>query len=89
MNIDNDYQIDIVTDYNVEYMNEERYRNLIRNQNTHLMRKDGFIIKNNWLKYGQGISKKAFENSNNKCVYHQLLDYLLNPQTRKTNKIHI
>ena len=85
-NVDNDYQIDTVIDYNVEYMNEERYRNLIRNQNTHLMRRDGFIIKNTWLKYGQGISKKAFENSNNKCVYYQLLDYLLNPKTGRPTK---
>jgi hypothetical protein len=50
-------------------MSENKYKKYIMDKNNHLMRKDGFIIKNNWLKYGQGISKKAFEKSNNKCVY--------------------
>jgi len=63
-------------------MNIEAYRSLIRDQNTHLMRKDdNIIIKNTWLKYGQGIYKKAFKNSNNKCVY-----CLLNPQSGRPTK---
>ena len=65
---------------------KKNIKDISRDKNTHLMRKDGFIIKNTWLKYGQGISKKAFENSNNKCVYNQLVDYLLNPKTGRATK---
>ena len=43
--------------------------------------KNAFILKDDWLKYGQGISELAYDETNNKCVYHQLTQFLINPKS--------
>ena len=40
--------------------------------------KNAFILKNDWLAYSKGISKTAYEETNNNCVYYQISKYLLN-----------
>lgn len=40
--------------------------------------KKAFVLNNDWLLYSKGISKMAFQETDNKCVYYQLTNYLLN-----------
>jgi hypothetical protein len=67
-------------------MNIETYEKNKKPPGKHLMRKDGYHIRNGWLRFSAGISEKAFHDSNNKCVYYQLVDFLLNPKTGRPTK---
>ena len=40
-----------------------------------------FVLQNDWLKYSHGIADYAYKNSDGKCVYYQLTEFLLNPPT--------
>jgi hypothetical protein len=33
-----------------------------------IMMKNAYILKNDWLRYAKGISEKAFEETDSKCV---------------------
>ena len=48
--------------------------------------KRSFILRNDWLKYAGGIAHTAYENSEDKCVYAQLVEYLLNPPSGNPSK---
>jgi nucleoside-triphosphatase THEP1 len=50
-----------------------------------LMR-NGVILKDCWLRYAKDISSKAFEETENKCVYNQLAHFLLNPTSGRPTK---
>ena len=51
-----------------------------------IMMKKGFILKNDWLQYSQGITKDAYKETDDKCVYYQLEQFLLNPPTGNPTK---
>ena len=86
LNVEDDYKIEFVVDYTVQYMNIETYNKNKKPPGKQLMRKDGYNLRNGWLRYASGISEKAFHDSNNKCVYYQLVDFLLNPKTGRPTK---
>lgn len=41
--------------------------------------RNSYVPRNDWLKYAVGIAHTASENLDDKCVYAQLVEYLLNP----------
>ena len=45
-----------------------------------------FALKNDWLKYSHGIAQCAYDDSEGKCVYHQLDLFLNNPPTGRPTK---
>ena len=51
-----------------------------------LMMQNSVILKDCWLRYAKDISSKAFEATENRCVYHQLAHFLLNPTSGKPTK---
>jgi len=82
LDMEDDYKIDKLIDYKIVFM---KIRNRNISQSNQLMRKD-YILKNNWLRFAEGISNNAFKNTNNKCVYYQLCEYLMNPNTGRPTK---
>ena len=50
------------------------------------MKKNAFILKNDWLAYSKGIMKEAYEQTDNKCVYYQLEKFLSNPPSGNPTK---
>jgi DNA replication protein DnaC len=48
--------------------------------------KRSYILRNDWLKFSGGISNTAYEETTDRCVYHQLNEYLTNPQTGNPSK---
>ena len=50
------------------------------------MMKRGFILKNDWWRYAEGISNDAYTETDDKCVYYQLNKFLLNPPTGNPTK---
>ena len=72
------------TSYKVNIMDTSKMQNTPPSQ--HLMKRS-FILKNDWLTYSYGISKNAFEESNNdRCVYNQLENILLHPKSGISKK---
>ena len=67
-----------VLSYTVEYMNTTKLAKSKKPKIKQRMRRS-FVLANHWLKYAHGISESAYEESGNKCVYHQLVEYLSNP----------
>jgi 5-methylcytosine-specific restriction protein A len=51
-----------------------------------LLMKNATILKNSWLHYANSISPKAYEQTDNICVYAQLSHFLLNPTSGLPNK---
>ena len=39
-----------------------------------------FVLRNDWLTYSHGIAKYAYDNTEGRCVYHQLTKYLLDKE---------
>lgn len=56
-----------------------------RNQNLQMMKLASSICKE-WLQYAKDISKTAFDETNNECVYYQLSKFLNNPPTNRPQK---
>ncbi len=79
-NFEDSKKIVEVMDYRVEYMDTDFYENNSLPVNQQPMRR-AFVLKNDWLKYAEGIADSAFEETSNTCVYHQLARFLLNPPT--------
>lgn len=50
------------------------------------MRAGGYILRNDWLKYSEDIAAYSFDKTDNKCVYHQLSAYFLNPPSGRPTK---
>ena len=48
--------------------------------------KNCYILKQDWLKYAGGIAQSAYAETDNKCVPHQIRDYLLNPPKCRPTK---
>ena len=44
--------------------------------------KNSFVLQRDWLKYAEGIDKKAYENHDGQCVYELLSEHLSNPAKR-------
>jgi hypothetical protein len=59
----------------------------------YMMMMNNVIVKDCWLRYANDISSKAFEPTNNICVYYQLANFLLNPTsgqpTKFIDKLHV
>jgi hypothetical protein len=74
-----------VIGHTVEFMNE---RVVVRNSRPRERQPmtRSFVLRNDWLKHGKGIAEYAYENSEGKCVYHQLTQFLLNPPTGNPTK---
>lgn len=46
-----------------------------------------FVLRDDWVSFSEGICEKAYETTDNRCVYHQLCDYLLRDEgSRRPNK---
>jgi len=72
-------------DHRVEYMKERAVERHFRPRERQPMTRS-FVLRNDWLKHGRGIAEYAYENSEGKCVYHQLTQFLLNPPTGNPTK---
>lgn len=78
------YVVRVVVNSRVEMMRGAGLNNNTAN-NRQLMRR-GYILRNDWLKYSHGIAKTAYDETDDKCVYHQLTEYLLNPPSGNPSK---
>ena len=45
--------------------------------------KRSYVLRNHWLKHAHGIATTAYEYTDDKCVYHQLVEYLSNPPSNR------
>jgi hypothetical protein len=75
---DDGYKRYTLISYKVVFMNTKK---LIKNMKPKIKQRmrRSFVLANHWLKYSSKISKTAYEETNNKCVYHQLVNYLSDP----------
>ncbi len=46
----------------------------------------GYVLKLDWLKYAHGIAQTAYEQTDDKCVPHQLREFLLHPPSKRPTK---
>jgi len=51
-----------------------------------MMMQAGVILTQNWLKYAEHICEKAYQETNNRCVYHQLSSFFLESTCGKPTK---
>jgi len=77
------YKKSKVKNSKIEYFNKKQMKAKPKNQ---IMMKEAYILKNDWLRYSQGICEKAYEETNNTCVYYQLSNFLLNCPTGRPTK---
>lgn len=84
-NITDSYTETTVISYTVEYMNTPA---LIRNKKPKIQQRmrRAFVLENNWLNYAYGIADYALHNHNDRCVYNQLVEFLLKPPSNKPNE---
>jgi hypothetical protein len=74
-----------VVSYTYEvYMNETVSKH--KAVKTKHMMKNSYILKDDWLKFSEGIAKTAYEQTDGKCVYHQLVKFLTNPPSGRPIK---
>jgi hypothetical protein len=78
-----DYKQVKVIDSKIEYFDKKKLK---PKAPENIMMKEGYILKNDWLRYSKGICEKAFEETENKCVYYQLSNFLLNCPTGRPTK---
>ena len=85
MNYEDAYKIIQVLSARVEYLNTDK---LIRDRKLKIKQpmRRSYILRNDWLKYSSGIANSAYEETDNKCVYNQLTQYLLNPPSGNPSK---
>ena len=50
------------------------------------MMKKGYVLKNDWLKYSEGIANYAYDETEDRCVYYQLNKFLTNPPSGRPTK---
>lgn len=72
-NISDSFFNSVVTNVEITIMNTDLYNG--SESSTHLMT-SSFILRHDWLKYSHGISEDAYVNSDDQCVYFQLLKYV-------------
>ena len=77
-NSDDGYKICTVLSYNVVFMNTTALVKSTKRKIKQRMRRS-FVLANHWLKHSHGIAQTAYDDADNKCVYHQLIEYLSNP----------
>ena len=80
---DDGYKTIVVLEYAVEYMDDPPTD--IRPV-THQPMTRAFALKNDWLRHSHGIAQSAYDDSEGKCVYHQLDLFLNNPPTGRPTK---
>ena len=80
---DDGYKIIEVVNYTVEYMGNPPtdVRPVVHQPMTRAV-----VLKNDWLKYSHGIAQSAYDDSEGKCVYHQLDLFLNNPPTGRPTR---
>ena len=84
-NNEDQYKIHLVLNSRIEIMNTTSISSNIKPKQQQRMKRS-FILRNDWLKYAGGIAHTAYENSEDKCVYAQLVEYLLNPPSGNPSK---
>lgn len=62
------------------------YKQYIRDVKKSPMKEGRMILKPDWLRYCNDISETAYVETDNKCVYYQLTNYLLNPYHKRPTK---
>ena len=80
---DDGYKLMELVKYTIEYMEDPPTHN---RPVTHQPMTRAFALKNDWLKYSHGIAQSAYNDSEGKCVYHQLDSFLNNPPTGRPTK---
>lgn len=75
---DDGYKKYKVLSYTVAYMDVPKLEQNKKPKIKQRMRRS-FVLANNWLKYSHGIAKSAYETTDNRCVYNQLVQYLSDP----------
>ena len=83
-NIEDSIKIQTVISYDVKYM-DEKIKTISKSKSKQLMKRS-FALKCDWLKYSNSISKMAYQNTDDKCVYYQISQFLLNPPTGNPTK---
>ena len=78
-NTDDGYKITKVLSFTVDFMDMETINRNRKPRNQQPMNRS-FILKSDWLKYGEGIAKVAYEETDGICVYNQLEHILLNEE---------
>jgi len=68
-----------IKSYKIDVMDTKILQEKYKLPRSKVMMKNGFILKDDWLKYAESIAKEAYENTDGECVYHQLENFLLNP----------
>jgi hypothetical protein len=77
--------IDVVISYKLTEFNPKDFNKYKREQKK-VMMKDAVVLTREWLSFSENIAEKAYEQTNGKCVYNQLVDYLLNSPTGRPTK---
>lgn len=79
-NFETNYKKTEVISSRVEYMNTSK---ILKNKKPkiHQSMKRSYVLRNDWLSYSHGIATTAYESTEDRCVYYQLTNYLLNPDT--------
>ena len=77
-NDDDGYKTSTVLSYNVIFMNTAALIKSNKPKIKQRMRRS-FALANHWLKHSHGNAQTAYDNADNKCVYHQLIENLSNP----------
>ena len=85
LNYSDEYKEVMVLQYVIQEMNEDKQKRTYRPPQQQMM-KDAFVLRNDWLKYGHGISEHAYKNLDGECVYDQLCEFLLQPPTGNPTK---
>lgn len=76
---------DEVLSYKLTEFNPKEFNKYKREQKK-IMMKDAVVLTREWLNFSENIAEKAYEETDGKCVYNQLVDYLLNPSTGRPTK---
>jgi hypothetical protein len=77
--------IDVVISYTLTEFNPKDFNKYKREQKK-IMMKDAIVLKREWLSFSENIAEKAYEETDGKCVYNQLVDYLINPPSGRPTK---
>lgn len=67
----------------IEEFNKNDY---VKKDKKKIQMKNAIILQNDWLRWSEYIAEKAYEKTDNKCVYNQLVTYLLDDKIGRANK---
>lgn len=88
MSGENSDSFTICLEASYQILDAEKIKQASRQEQIQLMKAGSIILSKEWLQYAKGVSEKAFDETENKCCYHQL-SYILNNAPSGKNQQYI